>query len=85
MAKTSAGTIPDELIPSRIPVIELCRVARCTPSNYYTLARRGKAPKPKRGITLAEAKSWLEGRAAKKAARAEALKQLRELCGEVEK
>jgi hypothetical protein len=81
MAKTPAGVPPDdELILAelcKIPVAELSKIARVAPTYYYAEARRGRAPKPDKGVTLAEAKAWLDGRIAKKAARAAAVRRLR--------
>jgi hypothetical protein len=69
------GESPDDLIP----VAELCKLAGVTPTFYYAESRAGRAPKSRRGITLAEAKSWLDARAAKKAARTAAAQRLRSL------
>jgi hypothetical protein len=71
---------PDELIP-KIPVAAVCQIAGVTPTFYYAEARRNRAPKPQNGLTLAEAKSWLDSRFAKKAARAEAVRRLRAAYG----
>jgi hypothetical protein len=78
MIDTPTGISPDKLTEEncRIPVVELCKIGKVRPTYYYAEARRGKAPKPNRGLTLAEAKAWLDARIAKKSARAEAVRRL---------
>lgn len=66
---------------AKVPVAEICKIAGITTTFFYAEARRGRAPKPQKGVTLDEAKAWLDARAAKKTARAEAVRRLRELCG----
>jgi hypothetical protein len=76
-----AGAPPDDDLILKISVAELCKIADVTPTFYYAQARRGRAPKPKNGLTLAEAKAWLDRRFAKKAAGAEAVRRLRAAYG----
>jgi hypothetical protein len=68
----------DDLIP-KVPVAAVCAIAGVTSSYFYQEARRGRAPKSRNGLTMAEAKSWLDGRIAKKADRSEAVRRLRAL------
>jgi hypothetical protein len=64
----------------RIPVVELCRIAGIKSNSWiYREAKAGRAPVSRNGVTLGEARDWLLKRAAKKAARTEALKRLKEL------
>lgn len=77
MVETPPGDTPEHLT---ISVRELCKIARVIPTYLYAQAREGKAPNPRRGrVPLAEALSWLEQRAAKHAARADAAQRLREM------
>jgi hypothetical protein len=80
MAADTSGDSPDDLI-LKISVAELCKIADVAPTFYYREARHGRAPKPQNGLTLAEAKSWLDKRFAKKVARAEAVRRLRAAYG----
>ncbi len=68
---------------AKVPVAEICKIAGITQTFFYAEARRGRAPKSAggAGVPLEAAKAWLDARAAKKAARAEAVRRLRELCG----
>jgi hypothetical protein len=75
----SAGESPDNLVP-RVPIVDLARIAGVTPGFLYAEARRGRAPKSKRGLTLAEATAWIKSRRAKRAARAEAVRELEAFC-----
>ena len=80
MAETPPTGAPPDLIPSaKIPVIDLCRIAGCATTYYYREARLGRAPKSRCGLTFEEAKSWLDGRIAKRGAKAAAIQRLREL------
>jgi hypothetical protein len=71
------GAAPDDLIS----IADLARIAGVRPTYYYAEARAGRAPRPKKGVSFAEAVSWLEGRARKKAAREDTLRRLREVVG----
>jgi hypothetical protein len=81
MSEPIAGAPPgNDLIPvARIPVAEVCKIAKIAPTFYYAEARRGRAPKSHCGLTLAEATAWLNARFSKKVARAESVRRLREL------
>jgi predicted DNA-binding transcriptional regulator AlpA len=78
------GGIPsDELA---VPVRELAELGGCTRSHFYRLIREGRAPALSRdpelkGVPMAAAVEWLRSRNAKKAARAVAVRRLRELIG----
>lgn len=76
----------DPIDEIRVPVRRLCEIARpggppLAYSYYYAEVKRGRAPKPKGGVTLREAREWLLKRAAKQAAKLEAMKRLEDLAG----
>jgi predicted DNA-binding transcriptional regulator AlpA len=64
-----------------VPVVELAKIAGCSASYFYRLARRGQAPKhePWKGVPLSAAIAWLKERDAKKTAKAETVQRLRSL------
>jgi hypothetical protein len=79
MAEIPTGFPPDDELVPKVPVAAVCRIAGVAPTYFYAEARRGRAPKSKNGLTLDEAKAWLDGRIAKKVLRAEAIKRLHAL------
>ena len=75
------GDSPDDLIVS---IADLCRLVGVTPTYFYRQARQGKAPKSRCGITLAEARTWINARRVKKAAKAAAVQRLRKFLADEE-
>ena len=78
MSSTPAGVNP---VTVNVPVAEICKLAGVSETFFYREMRRGRAPRSDRGVPFEEAKAWLDSRAAKKAAKVEVVRRLRELCG----